>query len=359
VEIPFADVVNVTSLWEFLRRINGAAVKKVVAVDLDNTLWKGVVGEDGPDGIRPDVAFQQELRSLRERGVLLAILSKNNETEALAGLDRQPALSREDFVAWRINWRAKAENLAEIARELNLGVESFVFVDDNPVERMEMSARLPSVTVTAFPPVLAAYFPERPLTAEDRHKTEEYRAEAKRRSCLDELGGADRLKDAEVWKALGIEIDVHPLTDDEVPRVAQLSQKANQFNVCTNRHAEEEVRALARDGLVVTAHARDRFGDQGLVAYVIVKGDEILDWVMSCRVMGRGIETKVEAEVERLMAERGAGRLSATWRDSGKNVPVKDLYDRFGFVLTDETENERHYVRHLSASTSFSCSQIR
>ena len=149
-----------------------------------------------------------------------------------------------------------------------------------------------------------------------------------------------------IWRALGIELDVHVMTDGEVPRVAQLSQKANQFNVCTNRYSEAETRELGRTGLVVTAHAKDRFGDQGLVAYVIVKDGAILDWTMSCRVMGRGIEEKIEAEVERLAAARGVRELSATWRDSGRNAPVKDLFERFGFELTGATQTEKRY-RHV------------
>ena len=344
VEIPFADVVNVTSLWEFLRRVNGEPAKKVVAVDLDNTLWDGVVGEDGVGGIRPKRAFLKELKALKERGVLLVALSKNNERDGLDGLESLASLgdavTPEDFVALRIDWKPKAENLLAVADELNLGVESFVFVDDNPVERLEMSARMPAVTVAKFPPNLEAYFPPRELTEEDRHKTEEYRAEARRRRCLEGLGGSD------VWRALGIELDVHVMTDGEVPRVSQLSQKANQFNVCTNRYSEAEIRELGRTGLVVTAHAKDRFGDQGLVAYVIVKEGSVLDWTMSCRAMGRGIEKKVEFEVERLAAARGVRELSATWLDSGRNAPVKDLYERLGFELVSATEAEKRY-RHV------------
>ena len=348
VEIPFAEVTNVTSLWEFWRRISGAPVKKVVAVDLDNTLWDGVVGEDGTEGIKPKVEFQRELKSLKERGVLLVALSKNNfsdvewffgdenSTQSRRGTEGT-VLCRDDFVSWKIDWKAKAENLLEVAHELNLGLDAFVFVDDNPAERLGMSARLPEVTVANFPPKLAAYFPPRELTDEDRHKTEEYRAEAERKRCLEGMDGVD------VWTALGIRLDVHELREDEVARVAQLSQKANQFNVCTNRYTETEVRELGRTGLVVTAHAGDRFGDQGLVAFVIVKGSVILDWVMSCRVMGRGIEERVEAEVERLAAARGVRELSAEWRDSGKNVPAKDLFERFGFDLVEETAGAKKY----------------
>ena len=348
VEIPFAEVVSVTSLWEFLRRINGGAVKKVIAVDLDNTLWDGVIGEDGLAGIRAKPAFERELKELKDRGVLLVALSKNNLEDGLKGLGCLEVLRKDDFIAWRINWDCKAENLVQVAEELNLGVDSFVFVDDNPAERLEMQAKLPEVTVAAFPPNLDAYFPPREITEEDRHKTEEYRAEAERRRCL--AGMRDEMREVreEVFRELGVEVEIHPLLDGEVKRVAQLSQKANQFNVCTNRYSEDEIRTLAREGLVVTAHAKDKFGDQGLVAYVIVSGSEIVDWVMSCRTMGRGIEERVEAEVERLVAARGVAQLGARWRASGRNVPVKELFERFGFKLESESASEKHYSKVLT-----------
>ena len=348
VEIPFAEVVNVTSLWEFLRRINGGAVKKVIAVDLDNTLWDGVIGEDGLSGIRAKPAFERKLKELKDRGVLLVVLSKNNLEDGLKGLGCLEVLKKDDFISYRINWDCKAENLVQIAEELNLGVDSFVFVDDNPAERLEMSAKIPAVTVAAFPPDLNAYFPPREITEEDRHKTEEYRAEAERRRCL--AGMRDEMREAreEVFRELGVEVEIHPLLEDEVKRVAQLSQKSNQFNVCTNRRTEDEVRALAREGLVITAHAKDKFGDQGLVAYVIVRDAEILDWVMSCRTMGRGIEERVEAEVERLMRERGVSTLAARWRDSGRNAPVKGLFERFGFALESFNGSEKVYTKSLN-----------
>ena len=350
VDIPFAEVVNVTSLWEFLRRLNGGAVKKVVAVDLDNTLWDGVIGEDGLAGIRTKPAFERKLKELKDRGVLLVALSKNNLEDGLKGLGCLEILKTDDFIACRINWDCKAENLVSVAEELNLGVDAFVFVDDNPAERLEMQAKIPEVTVAAFPPNLDAYFPPREITDEDRHKTEEYRAEAERRKCLSGMRDEMREVREEVFRELGVEVEIHPLLDDEVVRVAQLSQKANQFNVCTNRYSEDEVRTLAKEGLVVTAHAKDKFGDQGLVAYVVVRDAEILDWVMSCRTMGRGIEERVEAEVERLIAARGVAQLGARWRASGRNAPVKELFERLGFKLVGATVGEKRYGKRMTTS---------
>ena len=351
VEIPFADVVRVTSLWEFLRRLNGAPVKKAVAVDLDGTLWDGVVGEDGADAIRPNLAFARQLKALKARGVLLVALSKNSLADGLAGLARLGGeLTADDFVARRIDWNRKADNIAAVARELNLGLDAFVFVDDNPAERLDMSCALPEVAVAAFPPTLDAYFPERELTDEDRDKTEQYRAEAARSRFL-----ADDAGEGSVFERLGVRLDVHELLPEEAERVAQLSQKANQFNVCTNRYAADDVRRLAAEGLVVTVHAGDRFGDQGLIAYVIAKGDEILDWVMSCRAMGRGIEERVERRVEELLAARGASSVRATWRETPRNAPVARLFDRLGFALESATPTERRYVRRLGDAPRPDC----
>lgn len=317
--------------------------KKVIAVDLDNTLWKGVVGEDGAENVVPDGAFQEKLLELKRRGILLAALSKNNpdDVEPMWS-DPRMTLKKSDFVATAICWREKADTLGEVAADLNLGTDAFVFVDDNPAERAQMRAVRPEVLVADYPPQLDVFFPFATVTAEDAQKTAMYQAEASRRdfaSCFDSA--------EEYLKALEIQTDIRSAVAADVPRIAQLSQKSNQFNVCTNRYSEAEIREMGRTGLVVTAHAKDRFGDQGLIAFVIVKESEILDWVMSCRVMGRGIEEKVEAEVERLAAERGVRELSATWRDSGKNAPVRELFERFGFDLAGETAGEKRYKKGL------------
>ena len=341
VEIPFAEVTSVTSLWEFYRRINRLSPKKVVAVDLDGTLWDGVAGEDGADAVRPNSELQAKLRELKGRGVLLVALSKNN-FEDVRGLVE----AFDDFVAWRINWRGKAENLVDVAAELNLGVDSFVFVDDNPAERIEMKARLPEVAVAGFPPNLDAYFPQTSLTEEDCHKTEEYRAEAKRREWAERVGG---LGGVDVWKELGAWVDVHEMREDEAPRVAQLSQRANQFSVCTNRYGEDEVRRWAGGaGRTFVARAGDRFGEQGLVVFVRLEpadgGFEIRDWTMSCRVAGRGLEERVWAEIVGML---GPCRVYATWRRTDKNAPVFDLFERLGFAVVSETEEEKRYEQVL------------
>lgn len=349
VEIPFEDVPNVTSLWEFYRRVNGLSPKKAVAVDLDGTLWDGVVGEDGVAAIRPKAAFLAELKALKARGVLLTVLSKNNWEDvrpAFAAGCLAP-LTEGDFLFPQVNWEPKADNLRRLARELNLGLDAFVFVDDNPAERAEMRARLPEVAVAAFPPALAAYFPAGLVTAEDRRKTEEYREEAARRQFLAERTGTAAMPAApDVWRELGCWLDVHALRPGEAARVAQLSQKANQFSVCTNRYAEAEIAALGRaaDAAVYTVHAGDRFGDQGLVAFVVVRNGAIQDFTMSCRVAGRGLEERAWAEIVRDLRARGAGELRATWRRTPRNAPVERLFERLGFAPVSQTPAGKDYV---------------
>lgn len=331
VEIPFSEVTNVNSLWEFWRRINALAVKKVIAVDLDGTLWDGVVGEDGLENIRPKIDFLRELKRLKERGILLTILSKNNLEEALAGIAGLGVLTIDDFVALRINWQSKAENLSSIAAELNLGIDAFVFVDDNPAERLAMNAAHPEVAIVEEPLCIEAYFPKGEVTAEDRVKTAQYQAEAKRR---------DYLGDLRIWT------EVHPLRDDEIARVAQLSQKANQFNVCTHRYSASDLLA-ERDRCIWTLHTGDRFGDQGLVAFVIIEKDEVVDFVMSCRVAGRGIEERFWSAIESELVARGCARILAAWRRTAKNAPVENLFERLGFKVIGESEEEKRYERIL------------
>ena len=317
------------------------SLKKVLAVDLDNTMWDGVVGEDGPSGVRIREDFQREMMSLKDRGVLLAVLSKNNPDDVSWFFEKD-----DPFVAKGINWEPKADNLIRMAQELNLGSDSFVFVDDNPAERAEMRARCPEVFVADFPPQLEAFFPKRELTAEDLKKTEQYQAEAKRKQFAAGLSVEDYLK------GLEIRTEIHPIVRDEIPRVAQLSQKTNQFNVCTNRYSEEDIARFAQDQrhVLLTLHAGDRFGDQGLVAFVHVVEDEIVDWVMSCRVMNRRIEFTVQRELEQILVARGVKVLRATWKRTLKNAPVKDLFEKFGFKLVKETEEEKQYERVLGES---------
>ncbi len=345
-------------IGRLLHAMNGER-KKVLALDFDNTLWSGIIGEDGIEGIRPFEEFQKGLRGLRERGVLLVGLSKNNlsDVESIWN-DSRMVLKRDDFAALRIDWNDKASNIKDVARELNLGIDSFVFVDDNPAEREQMKAMCPGVVVPDFPSdeyhlakflrrIARLHFPEMRLTSEDLAKTAQYREESARREFAAGLSVEDYLRGLEIWA------DVHQIQTSEIPRVAQLSQKTNQFNVLTHRYSIDEVTQFANDAgrLLLTVHAGDRFGDQGLVAFVqaVIDGETatITDWVMSCRTMNRRLEFAVEEEFERRLKERGVTKVFASWRKTLKNVPVSGLFEAFGFTVLSAGEADKRYILQL------------
>jgi len=337
---------SVDALYELKKLL--APPKKVLALDLDNTLWKGVVGEDGAAGVVPDAALQREALELRRRGVLLVALSRNDAADVdPVWDDPRMLLHRDDFAAARIDWGDKSANLADVARELNLGADSFVFVDDDAANRAEMRAALPEVAVAPFPPDLAAYFPPRAATAEDLARADMYRAAAKRREA------ASRMTYDDYIRSLGIVNSVRPVADGDVARVAQLSQKSSQMNVLTRRRSEGEIREFAADPsrVVLALRSSDRFGDLGLVAFVHARVDgaaaEVLDWVMSCRAMNRRIEFALAEELERRLAERGVRSVSARWEETPRNAPSRDLFDRLGFALAESGPGFRRYLRSV------------
>lgn len=337
--------------------------KKVLALDFDNTLWSGVIGEDGVTGIVPYVEFQREIKRLQETGVLLVALTKNNvEDVEPVWSDSRMVLKKDDFVSLRIDWGEKGANVRQVAQELNLGTDSFVFVDDNPAERAQMAALCPEVVIPDFPKETASlptfmrrigriYFPVINLTEEDRQKTAQYQAETARRTFAAGLSVEDYLK------GLELRADIHEIREEEIPRVAQLSQKTNQFNVCTNRYTIDDIRRFAEDHAyrLITVHAGDRFGDQGLVAFVLVHVDgskaEVVDWVMSCRTMNRTLEYAVENAVEQILVRDGIISLHATYRATQKNVPVANLFARFGFTEVSHTAIATSYVCPLPRTT--------
>lgn len=330
-------------ILRLLAAMRGEGVRKVLALDLDNTLWAGVVGEDGVAGVRPYTEFQRALKALQQRGVLLVALSRNNPSDvAPLWNDPRMALTADDFVAQAIDWGEKADNLAALAQTLNLGTDAFVFVDDNPAERARMRALRPDVAVPEFPtdahdlPAFARqlarlYFPCFRVTDADRAKTAQYRAEAARRQFASGRSLDDYLRELEIW------VDAHPATADEIPRLAQLARKANQFNVWPHRRTDAELADLAQSPrhLVMSVHAGDRFGDQGIVGLLVVALDApplLTDFVLSCRAMHRTIERAAVAALETALVARGVSRLRAVWTPTAKNAPVANLFTGLGFV---------------------------
>jgi len=347
---------------DLLRYVRGALgrVKKCIVVDLDNTLWGGLAGEDGLEGVAIGHTypgncyrdFQQELLRLYHRGILLAINSKNNEDDALRILDEHPdmVLRRRHFAAVRINWQDKAANLRAIARELNIGLDSLVFVDDNPAECALIRQECPECDVVILPDkpyLLPAALGAIPgienihITEEDRRKGEMYRAEAARREYEDEYSNLD-----EFLRSLEMEVSIEPATPFSTPRIAQLTQKTNQMNMTTRRYTEAQISAFAGDPAraVVSVSARDRFGDHGIIGVMILEfrdGKCVIDtFLLSCRVIGRGIEQVMTAFVAEVARARGAGRLIGEFLPTPKNAPASGVYERCGFVRTGETRFE-------------------
>ena len=338
--------------------------KKCLAVDLDNTLWGGVIGEDGVNGIvlsnnKEGARYkdtQRLLRNMRKQGVMLAILSKNN-VEDVEPVFSHPdmLLQHEDFVAEAINWEAKSVSIRKLAAELNIGLDAFVFLDDNPAERERMKAECPEVAVIEFPkdsaqlPDVVAkayeeYFLALEVTGEDARKTEMYRAESRRKA---ELSAAVSVDD--FLKKLEMTMDIHRMRAEEEKRVVQLVNKTNQFNVTTRRYSEEQIHHMAQssDTDIISVRMADKYGDQGLVAVLILRYDgvdaEIDSFLMSCRVMGRNAEDEIMAAVKDMLEKRGTEKVRAVYLKTAKNAPVVQLFDRLGFSLISDREEEKKY----------------
>ena len=345
----------------YIRAMRGLS-RKCIVLDLDNTLWGGVIGEDGIAGIQLGseapgnafVAFQRELEKLWRRGILLAICSKNNPADALPVFDQHPemVLKLEHFAAQRINWQPKSENIKDIARELNIGLDSLVFLDDNPVERAAVHAALPEVLVPELPTDAADYrrallevagvFDTLAVTAEDRDRNRLYaeqRARQEAQAAIQSSGSSlvDYLAD------LQITVDIEPDTEVTLPRIAQLTGKTNQFNLTTRRYTEAEILAKKQLGWrVYSARVGDRFGDNGLTGVALVAPSEttwsIDTLLLSCRVMGRGVETSLLAHLADEARRAGATHLEGEYLPTAKNDVVRDLFRDHGFTLVSEDE---------------------
>jgi FkbH-like protein len=348
---------------EYMRYVaaaNGLS-RKCIVVDLDNTLWGGVVGEDGASGIQLGseapgnayVALQNELEKLSRRGVLLAICSKNNLEDALPVLESHPemVLRMSHFAAVRINWTAKPANIREIARELNIGLDSLVFLDDNPVERAAVRSELPEVLTPELPSDPAGYrralleimgvFDTLTLTNEDRERNRLYAEQRLRQEARTQLEQSGSLED--YLTDLAITVDIEEANDVSLPRIAQLTSKTNQFNLTTRRYTVAEISHKQSLGArVLSARVRDRFGDNGLTAVAIVESDGTSVWsidtlLLSCRVMGRGVETALLSFIVDMARRSGVRQLRGTYLPTAKNSVVRSVYADHGFTLIEET----------------------
>ena len=328
--------------------------RKVLCTDLDNTLWGGVLGEDGTEGIATGSAFpgncyleyQRYLKQLSSRGILLAIVSKNNDADVREAFQVRAAdlgLTLDDFVATKISWNEKADSIRELAEELSLGLDSFVFVDDNPVECEAMRQSLPEVAVIAAPvdepwklvELLSeqSYFDAASVTDDDLNRLSEYKAQAQRAELASSVGNRD-----EFLASLGIVCTFQSALLAPLSRAVQLLAKTNQFNLTTRRHSAGEVEefASAAGGQAVVVRVRDRFGDAGVVGLALARTNgelcHIDSLLLSCRVIGRGIETAMLAHLGAHAVRSGATKLVGEFIATKKNAPCATFYSDHGFT---------------------------
>jgi len=343
--------------------------RKCLVLDLDNTLWGGVIGDDGLERIvlgqghavgEAYVDLQIAVRALAQRGVILAVCSKNDEANAWLPFDSHPemVLKRGDIACFVANWNDKAANLREIAARLNIGIDSLVFLDDNPFERNLVRRELPEVAVPEVPDDAAfyaqtladaGYFESTSLSEEDFARGAQYQANAQRSSAL-----AEHSDMAGYLASLDMRLLWSPFDELNLTRIVQLTNKTNQFNLTTRRTTEEEVRArmAAPDKLTLQFRLLDRFGDNGIIALVegSLAGDTLTvdSWLMSCRVLKREVERATLQVLAEEAKRMGATRLVGLYRPTAKNAMVADHYRTLGFThLSDDAEGGSAWTLHL------------
>jgi len=331
--------------------------RKLIAVDADNTLWGGIVGEDGVDGILcdenfPGIAYkrlQQFLLYLKSTGIILALVSKNNEEDIKEVFSKKKMpLTLDDFTTIRVNWKPKSQNILSIADELNLGADSFLFLDDNPFELEEVKRvidNIATVQVDKENPLNTieelqnrADIQSILITDEDRKKSEQYKAEKARSAVF------KKALDIESFiKSLNIKITWWLNNRSQLSRITQLINKTNQFNLTTRRYTEAEVEELMNHHEVFSFKVEDNFGDMGIVGVVIVKEGKIDTFLLSCRVLGRGIEDRVMD----IVVQNSSKLKEAEFIPSQKNAQVESLYDKLGFELVKKEEDGRKLYRFI------------
>jgi len=358
-KVPFAQ--QFLSLYaEHIGRLLAAMrgrSRKCLVLDLDNTIWGGVIGDDGPEGIvlgngsphgEAFLDVQRTVLRLRERGILLAVCSKNNEATARAPFRSHPdMLIREEHIAvFQANWIDKGANLAAIARELNIGLDALVLLDDNPAERAQVRGAQPDVAVPELPedPSLyartllqAGYFEAVSFSSDDKARAAQYQGNVRRAEL--QAGSADLATYLQSLKMVAI---IGPFTPPAIPRVAQLINKSNQFNLTTKRYTEAEIRVIAEDSSVYTQQIRlnDCFGDNGIISVIICRPEgrdwNIDTWLMSCRVLGRQVERLALNQIVENACARGVSRLLGRFVPTGRNELVREHYTKLGFKLFED-----------------------
>jgi len=352
--------------------INGHS-KKVLILDCDNTLWGGILGEDGFSRLQMSNEtlkgkvfheVQSMLLGFKRNGILLALCSKNNMEDVDKVLDchSEMLLKQNDFIAKKINWQDKASNIQELANELNLGLDSFVFVDDSGFEIGLVEKRLPQVRCIKVPKNLSEYpevikslgniFFNLSVSNEDDYKTQLYKEERERKGQAKTFNSID-----DYLASLNLEIKISWNSQDQVARIAQMSQKTNQFNLVTERYTESQILQMMKDPTytLVTFSASDNFGDYGVSGLMIIQRDNsnhnsvsINSFLMSCRVIGRNIEFQFLDGVFQRLLSTGVKKISAKYLTTVKNKQVKFFYDSVQFYLTHENQMSREYELDLN-----------
>lgn len=333
--------------------------KKGVILDLDNTLWGGVIGDDGLGGIeigelkRGHVFsdFQRWLKQLKDRGILLCVCSKNNEDTAKEPFEKheEMVLKLDDFSMFVANWEDKASNIRFIQKNLNIGMDSLVFIDDNPFERNLVRSMIPEITVPELPEDPANYlsflqgenlFETASYSADDKERTKQYQAEFKRKTLEQEFVSID-----DYLKNLEMIGEAKPFEPVRYSRIAQLTQRSNQFNLRTIRYTEADIERIAGDDKYITIYytLKDKFGDHGLVSVVIMekKSDKEIfvdTWLMSCRVLKRGMEEFIINKLVETAKNNGIETIYSEYIETPKNKMVKDIYKTMGFTETEPSK---------------------
>lgn len=331
--------------------------KKAFALDLDNTLWGGVVGDDGVENLaigqetsmgQVYTEFQQYLKEMKKRGILLNVVSKNDHENAVAGLNHPDGvLKPDDFISIKANWEPKSVNLVQMAQELALLPESFVFVDDNPAERAIIRQQVPGTAVPELDKVehyinvidRSGFFETTKLSADDLKRNEMYKENAARAQLRASFGSYE-----DYLLSLEMRATIKPFEPLYMARIAQLTNKSNQFNLTTRRYTQEEIEQTAADPDHITLYGKleDRFGDNGVVTVVIGKVEgqrlDVILWLMSCRVLKRDMEYAMMDELARRCRERGLTEIRGHYYPTAKNGMVRDFYEKQGFDKLSEDE---------------------
>jgi FkbH-like protein len=361
--------INEFNFW-FSNQIRSIELKrkKCLVLDLDNTLWGGVLGEDGIDGIlignnypgNAFLFFQEALLELKKSGVILTVCSKNNEEDVFELWEKHSdiILKKNDFIIHKINWKNKAENILEISNELNIGLDSMVFIDDNPTEREFVKKSLPELNVPIFPEepyllpvffkyILNNFFSVHNLTSEDLNKSKQYLDNNKRQNFYETFNNIDKF-----ISELNINLIIEKLNDSNVSRFSQMTQKTNQFNLTTKRYSEVDINSFRNNSEIFGLRVKDKFGDSGITGLVILKlnNDEayIDSFLLSCRILGKRIEFEFMNYILLKLIKMGVKKVTAEYIPTKKNIQTIDFFEKFNFECIHDTENIKKYYLKLN-----------